>query len=60
MTFNVRCEYSSLVRPMLEALDVERAVMADDRVEDDLEQLGIDEVAFGLDDFARPLSVSHE
>ena len=43
---------SSLLRPMSNLQHVERRVALDDGVEDDVQDLRVDQVAFGLDDLA--------
>ena len=43
---------SSLLRPMSNSQHVERRVVLDDRVEDDVQDLRVDQVAFGLDHLA--------
>ena len=57
-TFSVSRENSSLVRPSCEVLNLERAAALDDLVEDRVEVLRVDEVAFGGDDGG--VSVGHD
>ena len=49
-TFSVSCEKSSLVRPISKCSTSNCAAALDDGIEDGVEELRVDEVAFGLDD----------
>ena len=49
---------SSLLRPMSNLQDVERRVALDDGVEHDVQDLRVDQVAFGLDHLAEALRLS--
>ena len=48
-----------MVRPMSKLQHLERAAALDDGVEDGVEQLRVDEVAFGLDDGGVIADLSH-